>query len=177
MKTSCLLTTLHFQTTKEQAAWHHLNLMRLCHENWQIGLIIRNERGLIRRKSWNNNFERMNSSGKNRKEPRVTLLSLPVCAWTWSWVFRLFFLQLSYVRRCFDRCCQNVLPCFPCAIKKNGYCEHRKTRKQRKSLGLDISGSNISSWMNDYNSMFSVKAKIKSILQHKEDAHKRLILG
>ena len=173
MKTSCLLTTLHFQTTKEQAAWHHLNLMRLCHENWQIGLIIRNERGLIRRKSWNNNFERMSSSGKNRKEPRVTLLSLPVCAWTWSWVFRLFFLQLSYVHRCFDRCCQNVYHVFHVPSKRMVIVNTERHENKGRVLGWILVDQIFPvGWMTT-----TVKAKIKSILQHKEDAHKRLILG
>lgn len=98
----------------------------------------------------------------------MTLLSLPICAWTWSWVFRLFFLQLSYVHRCFDRCCQDVLKCFQLAIKMKGYCEHRKMWKQRKTSGLDISGANTSRRRNDYKCMFSVKATTRSILQHKK---------
>lgn len=68
---------------------------------------------------------------KNRKEPAATLLSLPICAWTWSGLFRLSFLQLSYIHCCFDRCCQRVLKHFWFAISIKGRCELRNTWKQQ----------------------------------------------
>lgn len=56
----------------------------------------------------------MDSHGK---EHVVTLLSLPNWAWTWSGLFRLFFLPLNYVHCYVDRCCQNALKCFCFAMQ------------------------------------------------------------
>lgn len=101
--------------------------MRLWHENWQISLIIRNERGCVRWKSWNNSFERMGSRGKKHV---VTLLSLPDCAWTWSGLFRMSFLPLNYVHCCFDRCCQNALKGFWFAMQGKVIVTQRYGKKE-----------------------------------------------